>query len=218
MALDFTPLTLGVTVTTPSLDLLGEGELLVNYGLTADTGATVNELEANYENKIASTYKSPPAVALGASYQLGRTTLYGTAELFGEVDDYTVLDGQSFIGQTTGDTISVDLTHKLRSVFNWGVGVEQGIGERWELYGAFFTDRSAFSEGRTSPMAFSTWDIWHVSAGGAVRLGNTDLTVGFSYGWGSDAIEPPWGSEPGDPETTVSYGSLKVVFGLTVGL
>lgn len=120
VAVDLAPLTPGVTATTPGITLVGEGELLTNYGLTADTGATVNEIEANCENKIPSTYKSPPSVALGASYRLGTTRLYGTAELFGKVDAYTVLDSRSFVGQTTGDTIAVDLTHSLRSVFNWG--------------------------------------------------------------------------------------------------
>lgn len=215
LAVDLAPLTLGATFTTPSLNLGGRGHLMTSRGVTAGNvpGLPGNELEATIQRNIGSTYQSAAAVAGGLSYRVAATTVHTTVEWFDGVDEYTVLDGGNFIGQTSGDTISIDLTHRLRSVLNWGVGLAQDVGERLHLYGAFFTDKSAFPEGFVTPMAVSTWDISHLSTGAALELGRLDFTLGVSLGWGSDTIERAIVRPEESPTAEVRYFSAKLLVG-----
>jgi len=221
VALDLRPLTLGLTITTPGITLFGSGRMLTNDGLIMiDLGdsATANELVADFQDGIASTYRSPPSVALGASYRFGSTTAYATAEWFDGVDEYTILDAGEFVGQTTGDTLSNDLIYRLKDVLNFGFGLEHKLSDRFQAYGAFFSDRSALPDGRDRdiPVALADWDIWHLSAGGVFVLGNIDITLGTSYGWGSDAIRKPV-EVPGDsPFAELDYRSIKLIFGFGV--
>jgi long-subunit fatty acid transport protein len=195
--------------------------VLTNDGITtinSGDSPTANELVANFQDGIASNYRSPPSVALGASYGCGSTTVYATAEWFAGVDEYTILDAGEFLGQTTGDTLSNDLIYRLKHVLDFGFGLEHRLNDRFQAYGAFFSDRSALPDGRDRdiPVALADWDIWHLSAGGAFVLGNIDITLGASYGWGTDAIRKPI-EVPGDsPVAELDYRSIKLIFGFGV--
>jgi len=221
VALNLRPFSMGLTVTTPGISVLGNGRVLTNEGITGidpNDGTTVNELVADFQDNIGSKYKSPPSVALGTAYRIGRTTLYASAEWFESVGEYTILDTDEFVGQTTGDTVSNDLIYELKDVLNFGVGAEHRINERFQLYGAFFSDHSALPEGKDDyiPVALADWDIWHLSAGGAFVIDNIDITLGASYGWGSDTILTPIVGE--QEQVELNYHSFKIIFGFGVGL
>lgn len=220
VALDLRPLTLGLTLTTPGISLFGSGRVLTNDGVAGTDprdSTVVNELAADFQDKIPSKYKSPPSISVGAAYRIGPTTLYATAEWFNEVGEYTILDTDEFVGQTSGDAVSNDLTYELKDVVNFGFGVEHRFGERFQGYGAFFSDRSALPEGKDQriPVAMADWDIWHASAGGAFVIDNIDITLGASYGWGADTILTPITGQPQMSE--LHYHSIKVIFGFGVG-
>jgi len=214
---DFSPLQLGVTVTTPSLNLFGDGETRVNRALVnSDTsGGTLDraELEANIQKGISSTYKSPLGIAFGAEYDFGRTALFVTGEWFNGVDRYAILDAASFVGQTSGDTLSVDVLQELESVVNVGIGLEHVLSTRVRLYGAVFTDRTAFGSEATDPLAVATWDILHFTGGAGFRVGTIDLTIGASYGHG-DGEALPIDFLDQATDVTGTYRSLKLIFGL----
>jgi hypothetical protein len=221
VAIDLRPLTLGAAVTTPSINLFGTGRVLRNDGITeldASDSSVTNELEANFQDGIPSEYNSGAAVAVGAAFRLKATTLYTTAEWFNAVGRYTILKAGSFVGQTTGDTLSSDLTHELRSVVNWGIGLQHEFSEGFQAYGALFSDQSALPKGvpQDNPVAISTWDIWHVSAGGAFVLANIDITLGASYGWGSDTVKKPIVAPGDSPTAEMDYRSIKVIFGFGI--
>lgn len=223
VALDLRPLTLGLAITTPGVSLFGNGRVLTNDGITGidlSDSTAVNELAANLQDKITSTYKSPPSVAIGASYRLGKTTAYATAEWFGGINEYTILDTDEFVSQTSGDTLSNDLIYEIKDVLNFGFGLEHAFSQRFQAYGAFFSDRSALPDGKDQfiPVAMADWDIWHATAGGAFVLGNIDITLGVSYGWGSDTIRKPI-TIPGESDfADLRYRSIKFIFGFAAAL
>ncbi len=218
LAVDLHPVALGLTITTPSVNLFGNGQVVGTEGITAiapaDSSIT-NELEATEQSDLASTFRSAPAIAAGASYSFGSTTAYVTVEWFGAVDEYEILNPSEFVGQTTGDTLSVDVLYELKSVVNWGVGFERRFSDWFHFYGAFFTDRSALPEGkqRDVPVSLADWDIWHVTGGGAFVIGRLDLTLGLSYGWGAEEIGKLIEIPGESPTAKLHYRSLKLILG-----
>ncbi len=205
------PIRLGMSVTTPGLSLLGEGETKVNVAtVIADTLNSAG-LVANMQRGLPATYRSALAIAVGAEYDLGRTSLYVTGEWFNGVGAYRVVDAEPFVGQTTGDTLSVDIIQSLSPVVNVGVAVEHTLSEVVELYGAVATDRSA-DDGGEDPLSTATWDILHFTAGAAFRIGSSDLTLGASYGYGNgDTLPLDFLGLPTD--VTGTYRSFKLILG-----
>lgn len=220
VAFDFDPLTAGVTITTPGINLFGTGRVLTNDGKTSlpPSQPPTNQLEANFQERLPSTYNSPFSVAVGASYRLGKTTAYTTGEWFAEVPRYAALSPEPFVSQTSGDTIAFEINGVANSVFNWGVGAEQEFAERFHIYGAFFKDGSFAPAVDPSDIAISTWDILHVSGGAAFTFETLEVTLGLSYGWGSDQVERTVVLPGGNPISRVQYRSIKFLFGFAAAL
>jgi hypothetical protein len=139
--LDYDPLKAGLAITTPSLNLFGEGSTTVNgfsLGLDTDNDGILDaNMVADYQDKLASTAESPFSIALGASYVIDRTALFATVESFGGIARYNVLSPEPFVAQSTGDTISYSYTQAAKAVTNWGVGVEHHLAGKTTLYGGF---------------------------------------------------------------------------------
>lgn len=213
--LDLAPVQLGVTVTTPGLSLFGEGQTkLHTSAVNPDTVPPFDnsELVANTQKNISSTYKSPLSIAVGAEYDFGTTSLFVSAEWFDGVPGYAILDADPFVGQTTGDTVSIDVTQQLESVVNLGIAAEHTVSEVVELYAAVFTDRSASDSRSDDPLPIATWDILHFTGGAGFRVGSIDLTVGASYGHGNGASLPiDFLGQATD--VTGRYRSLKLILG-----
>ena len=218
---DFAPLQLGVTVTTPGLSLFGDGETRINRSVinpdTVTSGFDESELVADIQKGIPSTYKSPLSIAIGAEYDLGQTSVFFSGEWFNGVDRYAILDAEPFVGQTTGDTVSIDIVQELDPVVNLGIGVEHAVSNTVEIYGAAFTDRSAFDRESIDPLPIATWDILHFTAGAAFQVGSIDLTLGASYGRGNgEALPADFLGQPTD--VTGTYRSLKFILGFQLAL
>jgi hypothetical protein len=204
---------LGMTVTTPGLGLLGDGRVLFNNTLAALDTVFV----ADYQEGLSPDYQSPLSIALGSARRWGATTLHVTGEWFARVDEYNVLDPQDFVGQTTGDTISLRLTQALDPVVNFAVGLQHDFQSQLTGYLSFRTDYSARKPEQSSDISAATWNIYYVTAGGAFRIGTADLTLGLAFGWGersgNDVVETLPGDDPVDPPTRadVSYRSLRAI-------
>jgi len=216
LQVDLRPVQLGVTVTTPGVSFFGGGETKYSSSVinqeTPLPELDSSEIAASTQKNLPSRYRSPLSIALGAEYAFGRTSVFVTGEWFNGVGAYPILDAAPFVGQTTGDTLSVDITQSLDAVINLGVGIEHSLSGGVELYGAVFTDRSAYDREATDPIAIATWDILHVTAGAAFTIRSIDLTVGASYGHGNgDALPLDLLGETTD--ITGSYRSLKLILG-----
>jgi hypothetical protein len=221
VAVDLTPLTIGLTVTTPGVQLSSSGRSFVERSLNdvvpPGGGDPVTELIADRQDDRPGTYNSPLSVAVGAAYRLNRTSFYFSTEWFDSVDEFAVVEAEDFVGQTTGDTISIDWSQRWRSVVNWGLGIQHELSDRLSLYGAFFTDRSAIEQpiGEVN-LATASWDIYHVSVGTAIGIGSVDLTLGVGLGFGSDEDRDLFVG--GEETADFSYRSFKLLLGLGTSL
>jgi long-subunit fatty acid transport protein len=132
------------------------------------------------------------------------------------VDEYTVVDAEDFVGQTTGDTISVRLTQRQRSVFNWGLGVDHDLTEKLRFFGAFTTDRSFIEDPLdVANLATATWDIFHVSLGAEFAVQGIAITLGVAQSFGNEEDRAILG-RPG-VTSDFTYRSTRLLFGFSTG-
>jgi len=213
------PTTLGLTVTTPSLGLGGDGEVYVGASSIASDPGVPSRIEGSAQRDLQPDHRSPVSVALGAAHRLGSYTAYFTAEWFGSVPEYAVLEPSPFVGQTSGDTVAVQVNRAEKSVVNFGLGLEAALTEETSLYGAFFTNAPSTEPVSGSlPTALGLWDIRNVSLGIATSFRGIGLTTGLAFGFGSDRVEAPVSA--GRPPATgeLTYRSLALLLGVEVSL
>lgn len=217
---------LGLTVTTPSVRLFGSGTAAYTastVGADLGQGPTV-AVSAQHEEDLESRYESPWAVAAGASYQTGASRFHATAEWFGGVPGFDVLDPSPFAGNPDAAGLLKRVQHQARSVLNFGVGYERKMTERTSLYAAFTTDFTFADKGDSATSSLSTWDIYHVTAGASLMVGDVKLTMGAAYAFGSDSRPITILSLPPDgvPVLTespldVSFSQVRVLVGFDFG-
>ena len=219
------PLTLGLTITTPSLNIAGTGSVGTHFFLngvdTDGDGVNDNEFDSNFQEEISSTYKSSWAIGAGGGYKFGKFKVHVSAEWYDAVEFYSVLDTEPYISQESGDTLTNDLTQELKSVTNFGIGLDFFSNENLTISGSFVTDFSARIPDTESKLVVSTWDFYHISGGVTFKIGKSDLTLGLEYASGTnnitqpiDLTEPNAGDDPDLVKVTeVKSTRIKLLFG-----
>jgi len=184
---------MGLTITSPSLNITGSGSVGTHFflnGIDRDgDGINDNEFDSNFQDEVISEYKSSWAVGFGGGYRFGKFKFHLSAEWYDAVAKFSVLDTEPFLSQGSGETLTNDLTHELKSVINYGLGVDFFSSESLILSGSFVTDFSARNPETETNLTVSTWDIYHISGGSTFKVGNSDLTLGLEYAFGSKEID-----------------------------
>ena len=219
---DWMGFSLGLTATTPRIKVFGSGESLVNrlvLGQDVDGDGIPDLLfVADVQKDLPATYKSPWSLAGGASYSIGsNTTLHGTVEWFNDMPLYDVMQAEPFVGQSTGDTVTVAITQELGNVINFGVGVEERFTPGFSLSASFRSDRSALEPGQITDVSVASWNIYFVTVGSTFSLGGGEFTLGLAYGFGQEdpsAFAPNPGDEIIEPlpdDAQIKYSSLRLI-------
>lgn len=191
-AFDLKRLTLGLTLTTPSLHLYGRGSAGVNSTLTGldldGDGAPDDHLAADYQGKRHAVYRTPFSLAAGLTFKLQRIRFYASSEWFAPIHAYTVVDTEDGLAQSTGEQMSTDVTHELAAVLNTGFGLEYAHSPRFKSYVSFATDNSAKRPGTETNLSLTDWNIHHIIAGAEITIKRSAVTVGLGYSFGDREI------------------------------
>lgn len=192
LAVDLSPLSLGFTVTTPSVNLFGSGSAFVNTysnGLDGNGDGIPDPLfVADYQEKLSSVYRSSWAVGIGASYQMDQFRIDVSAEWYAAVSRFNVLEPGTFTGQSTGAEYQNTFSAALAPVLNIGVGIEYGAGEHTSWYASVITDNSGAETGSGTNFAVSSIDYINVTGGGIFSIGRSKITLGLGYAFGNSPI------------------------------
>lgn len=185
----------GLTITTPTLNLFGSGETDINIhssGSDIDGDQQPDELLiSDYQKDLPSNYNSAFAIGLGIYYKFVDLKIHFACEYYGDVSKYNVLTTNEFQSQTGGFTLSNNLTHALKHVFNFGFGLEYFVNQKITVYGAFVTDRSALNTDENTNHSYVQWDYYHVTAGASLSYEEFELTFGLSLAFAGDDISIP---------------------------
>jgi hypothetical protein len=188
LAFDVRGITMGLTVTTPSLKLLGRGTSSLNAstvgGELLGDGEMGDYMAFDVQEGIPADFRTPLSVAFGTTLKLAVVQLYGTAEWFAPIGVYTVMKGADFIAQSSGETHANEVTHEAHSVLNFGVGAECGASEKLKFYASFTTDYSARAPGTATNLSLTDWDIHHVMGGATFTIKRSAVTIGIGYAFG----------------------------------
>jgi hypothetical protein len=192
LALDLKGITLGMTITTPSLAISGRGmtgvdSAVVDFDANGD-GIAENYLAADYQNRLPVRYRSPFSLAMGVTFKIRKVRIYLSGEWFDKVRPYTVVDAEEFSAQSTGEILSTDVTQELAAVLNTGLGLEWFYSSRFKGYASFTTDYSAQKPGTATNIAVTDWDNYHFMTGAEFFIKRTALTVGLGYSFGGRKV------------------------------
>jgi hypothetical protein len=186
-------LTYGVTMTTPGLGLFGGGNYRQSVNLTDQTGAHGNILGATYQQDVPAHYHSPVGVGAGASYGWRAMRLHAAAEWWASVPRYALLDAAPYhvsvpitTGNPTGDsTVTTVVYEELKSVFNFGFGLEARLSQSVAGYASYHTDRTGRSPDLPPGSSVTAWDLNHVATGVTFDAWRSNFALGASAAFGS---------------------------------
>ena len=193
LGFDFNEITFGINLTIPSLHLTGDGragvnQAVINQSINDDSeeGAFLaNDLQDN----VNSEFKTPVSVGFGASYKYRKTRVHFSAEWFDAVEKFDVLDTKTFVSQSSGDTMRNDVIHAMRSVLNFGFGIEHQLGNKTWVFGSFSTDFSGADSDFENNLTLTNYDIYHIKIGTSFKSGKSEFTLGIGYAFGENDIE-----------------------------
>jgi hypothetical protein len=133
------------------------------------------------------------------------------------VAEYDILEPEPAPVAGSSETIPLTYRGESRSVVCYGVGLEQRLGGRVNLYAGAAHNESAYVANRDT---FAAWDLTDLTGGFTFDTGRAKVALGLGYAWGSRGVQQPLvlPTETGPPPTieakfsrwTISVGaSLK---------
>ncbi len=200
---------IGLTVTTPTLGIMGTGYVLADYGLDNvriedDPASPRKSYLANGEfDKLKAKYAYPVNLALGVSRAFGNVRLYGSLFWYAPLQRYNILDpdeSAGFVqppggGNPAAPEEFLNLWSQNRSVVNGSVSADWSVRPDFHVLASF---RSDARFGVLDPEAFGRnpaikqWDNYHFTGGVQKEFGWSEVVVGFRYtrGFRDDYPQP----------------------------
>lgn len=193
---------LGLTTTTPSVNLRGKGSYNYEMFFSSTPGLTDSpeEYTSSYQDGLKTRDRSPWTVGIGATRQLGRNKLHMSAEWFSAISKYTMMSAASHVSQSNPlDTIGFQLDDKANKVINAGIGMEFYLSKSVSGFASFSTDFSAVTNDitrfleRQDEVSANSWnsDFYHIGGGIVLNLKGADLTIGATHTGASREIPRP---------------------------
>ena len=214
------PLTIGLTVTSPSLNIFGSGSVGTHLFIS---GIDTNRFDSNYQEDIESKFNSSWAAGLGGAYNFGKVKLHLSAEWYDAISKYDVLDTEPYVSQSSGETLTNDLTHEAKSIINFGLGLDYFASDSLIFSLSVTSDFSAYVENTTTNLAaYSAWDLIHIAGGSTFHIWKSEVTVGAVYSFGSQTFENKINITPGADNNSVGrqsefiYSQIKVLLGFEI--
>ena len=208
----------GITITTPSLQVFGDGESAIRRLVSGSPNGN-NFVNSDFQENVKANYKSSWTVGSGIGYEIGNTRLHFAFEWFNAVKKFRILETEDFVGQTTGDSIGHNITLELNSLINFGLGAETMLSKNVQLYGSFITDFSAANSRSIRNTTVTNWDLFQFAAGTSFEIKKVELNLGVTHEFGSREVPPPTSEDNAilgvsDPEDIkLSTNITKFIFG-----
>jgi hypothetical protein len=224
---DGRPLSFGVSLTTPSLNLFGDGTSFVDLatsGVDSSGSQTGNDFYAtNVQKGQKSEFPTSWAIGAGLGYRRGATQYTVAAEWYAPIDRFQVIETAPFEAQSTGQTLPNEVVAEYKSVFNWGIGIQHRFTPQVAAYGSFTTDFSAVVPEETNSLV-TKWDLYHITAGAEFSVRKFHLTLGLEWAFGDEDLGgvdlskiEDFGDIWNPDETQVRYDKLTLILGIQFG-
>jgi hypothetical protein len=207
---------LGFTISSPTLKILGSGEILADLSLTnvripaSSTVPRSNFLANGQIEDLKAKYKYPVNASLGASRQMGNVRLYGAVQWYGALDEYTVMDpgDASFIQPPSANNVLytseiLRVWSSNRSVINGSVAADWAMKPGNHLLFSFRTDNHYAKIDKNidgNNLAVKQWDNYHLTIGNQREFKSSVWLIGlrFNYGVNKEFPQPASFKDPSE--------------------
>lgn len=230
----------GLTITTPSLNIGGQGTVAANIAarnvMFNDDGERLSGVATDRQGELKTTFKSPFSISTGINYDYGKSFFGVAAQYYSNIDPYDIVDvdSRTFVRPAElAPELSSDLFLSMKSaatsVLNVSIGYEYKLKESLSLLFSARSDMSYFDSSlNKSPgikSTISSWDLYHFTAGATFNRENSSLSLGLLFSTGTTGNYEQVGSldEPSESNllegatniTKASYSSIGLLLGYT---
>lgn len=229
----------GLTITSPSLNLFGNGTLASNIALRNiylnDDTERISGVATARQAELKSKFKSPFSVALGTNYEKGRSSAGIAVQYYSGIDIYDIMEpvpGSFVRPAELAPQLQSDAFLRNRagakSVLNIAVGYEHKLSETISLLFSGRNDMSYFddelNEGTGIKTTISSWDIYHFTGGVTIDRKNSSLSLGLLYSTGNTGDYEQTGNfDPNNVDlvegtttiTSAKYSNIGLLIGYT---
>ncbi len=181
LSLDFDAFRAGITVTTPKIELKGDGSTTyeeIYTGLASDT-ENKNRYTTNYQSGLDAIHQSPWSFGFGMGYTIKKLNLHASAEYYTAVNRYAQLQTGLFESQSSGEVLQTTMYSERSSVFNYGVGMELLLKEGIYGYASVAIDNSALVP--QGSIIDKGTKMMHWAGGILYKTKFADITAGATY-------------------------------------
>ncbi|HSR18549.1 MAG TPA: hypothetical protein VLM39_10715 [Ignavibacteriaceae bacterium] len=221
MGVVLSPVTLGFTLTTPSINLFGSGSYGYHNFINNPDDPGQNVYQSNYQDDLKSKYKTSWAIGFGTAYWGEKFSVHFSAEWYDAIKKYNPISLAPLYSQSSGETFTEEILQQLSGIVNAGLGIDYKLNDEVSFAGGFITDFSANDINTKGNISLSRWDIYHLSGGSSFKIGTSEVTLGFAYSFGSDVIRqiadignPDAGAaENVNSQADVKFTKIKFMFG-----
>jgi len=220
LAVNLDPVTIGLTITTPNLNITGSGSYGYHNFVNIPTDQSQNVFESNYQDQLTASHKTSWAIGTGLAYWWKSLSLHFSAEWYNAVKNYELVTLAPLYSQSSGTTFNHEITQQLKSIINFGIGADYKLSDKFSLAGSFITDFSA-GDSNAGSGSLANGDIYHISAGSYFKVGGSEITFGLSYSFANDVINQiadigninPDKVKSVSSSAEVKFTRIKVLFG-----
>lgn len=201
LAADFDKILVGLTVTTPVVNIHGTGNYEYEEFFSGIPGLSENEdiYTTSRQKNLPVTIRKPWAVGAGITFLVKKSRIHFSGEWYNRVPYYVLMQSETHDSQSSGKAIDFKLYDELESVVNFGIGLELHLTEKVSFYSSFSTDYSTSPAESTGfaarePIAVNTVfkaDYYHYGGGFILNLKGIDLTLGTTYTGGQQGFSRP---------------------------
>jgi len=221
---------LGLNINVPYLEVYEDG----GYNYNEVVSGVGTEFDVFYDyifDELNTRRKEPFGLSIGAGIPIKKSKIHLNIDYVAGVSSYNRIAIPSIdIGADT--PTPVDFNEERKTVFNFGIGGEIYINEKFKSYFGFSTDFNAFKDNSTAfdlsiEDAGNTVigaDFYHLSGGIDWEMSWASIILGFTYASGSSDFKNPFNLNTSDTnfnntqESTLSNQRYQVIIGLEIPL
>ncbi len=208
VALDFSKIKAGLTVTAPSINLFGtanvnseiaSGKILIVKNPTTGENIPIDIVASDRQERLSVKFKSPMSIAAGVQFGASERLRFSfAAEWFLKQDRYTIINPGSnpyfqdipeLANDPTLDSqVLLKVEDESRSVLNCGAAAEYSLFSDIKTYLSFRTDYKSTTNFDTKGihLGFSDWNIYHFTTGAVYSDESNRLGIGFKFSFGKN--------------------------------
>jgi hypothetical protein len=210
----------GVTITTPSISLFGEGTIAVDILGTniLYKGSSTTILANDRLEKLKANYKSPLSITGGINWGIKKSSFGISFQYYSSIamGDFSRAAPSAFVRPASlhvslGSDEFLRLKDAAKSVFNISIGHEFALNPTMTLNFSCRTNNSYYDEALNKSVGIKSeitiWDIYHFTAGTTITRGRSKVSVALLLSTGNDDERKHYSSFTNPDEIDFLQGS-----------